>query len=165
MLSLARRRGRPAPLRTTPAVRVAAVLSFLYGVGAAALGVSLSVSLATGQGLHADTHEYLVFRGVTTMIVYSLIAGAVFVTEAFLMLRGARGIGVVVAAGIAAFGGLVGEVIEAVTGGDAASLAIGAGIIVAAALPGVLLLLPRGLRTTPPVTADPTPGVTPPPQP
>ncbi len=165
MSSLARRRGRPAPLRTTPAVRVAAVLSFLYGGAVTALGVGLTVALATGQGLGADTHEYLVFRGVTTTIVFSLMAGGIFVADAFLVLRGARGTGVVVVAGIVVLAGLIGEVIEAVTGGSAASLAIGAGIIVAAALPGVLLLLPRGLRSTPPVTADPTPGVTPPPQP
>ncbi|MDZ5144634.1 hypothetical protein [Microbacterium testaceum] len=124
----------------------------------------MTVALATGQGLGADTHEYLVFRAVTTTIVFSLMAGGIFVADAFLVLRGARGTGVVVA-GIVVLAGLIGEVIEAVTGGSAASLAIGAGIIVAAALPGVLLLLPRGLRSTPPVTADPTPGVTPPPQP
>ncbi|PNW10514.1 hypothetical protein C1632_01690 [Microbacterium testaceum] len=124
----------------------------------------MTVALATGQGLGADTHEYLVFRGVTTTIVFSLMAGGIFVADAFLVLRGARGTGVVVA-GIVVLAGLIGEVIEAVTGGSAVSLAIGAGIIVAAALPGVLLLLPRGLRSTPPVTADPTPGVTPPPQP
>ncbi|WP_150958549.1 hypothetical protein [Microbacterium testaceum] len=161
MSSPARRR-RPAPLRTTPAVRVAAVLSFLYGVAAATLGVWLSVALATGRGLGADTHEYLVFRGVTTAIVFALLAGAVFVTEAFLVLRGARGIGVVVVAGIIAFGGLIGEVIEAVTGGDAASLAIGGGVIAAAALPAVLLLLPRGSRAAPTVSPGADPGTTPP---
>jgi len=144
MPSVARGRRRPTPLRTTPAVRVAAALSFLYGVGAAALGVWLIVALATGRGLAADTHEYLVFRGVATTIVFSLIAGAVFVTETFLVLRGARGLGVVILAGFVTLGGLVGEVIEGVTGGDAASLGIGAGIIAAAALPAVLLLLPRG---------------------
>ncbi|BAJ75580.1 signal transduction histidine kinase [Microbacterium testaceum StLB037] len=149
-------------MRTTPAVRAAAVLSFLYGLAAAALGVWLIVALATGRGLRADTHEYLVFRGVTTTIVFALLAGAVFVTEAFLVLRGARGIGVVVVASIVAFGGLIGEVIEAVTGGDAASLGIGAGIIAAAALPAVLLLLPRGPRSALPASPDAEPGITPP---
>ncbi|MDF2046471.1 hypothetical protein P2P98_09910 [Microbacterium sp. Kw_RZR3] len=165
MSLLAPRRPRPAPLGVTVAVRIAAALSFVYGLGCIALGSWLSVALATGRGMGADTHEYLVFRGVTTTIVFSFLAGAVFVTEAFLVLRGARGIGVMVVAGIVAFGGVVGEVIEAVTGGDPGSLAIGAGVIGAAALPAVLLLLPRAPRSAPPAAPEPAPGVTPSPQP
>ncbi|KTR91316.1 hypothetical protein NS220_14615 [Microbacterium testaceum] len=152
------------PLRITPAVRVAAVLSFLYGVAAAALGVWLIVALATG-GLDADTHQRLVFRGVTTAIVYSLVVGVVLIAEAFFVMRGARGLGVVILAGFVTFGGLVGEVIQAVMGGDAASLGIGAGIILAVVLPAALLLLPRGPQTTPSVRPDPAAGVTPSPQP
>jgi len=165
MSLLATRRPRPAPLGVTVAVRIAAALSFVYGLGCIALGSWLTVALATGRGLGADTHEYLVFRGVTTTIVFSFLAGAVFVTEAFLVLRGARGIGVVVVAGIVAFGGVVGEVIEAITGGGAASLAIGVGIIVAAAAPAVLLLLPRAPRSTLSATAEPASGLISPPQP
>jgi len=165
MSLLAPRRPRPAPLGVTVAVRIAAALSFVYGLGGIALGSWLTVALATGRGLGADTHEYLVFRGVTTTIVSSFLAGAVLLIEAFLVLRGARGIGVVVVAGIVAFGGVVGEVIEAVTGGEAASLAIGVGIIVAAAAPAVLLLLPRAPRSTLSATAEPASGLTSPPQP
>lgn len=63
----------------------------------------------SGFEVHPDaapasaSYEYFVFRGVTTTIVFSLIAGAVVATEAFLVVRGARGIGVVVA-GIFALG-------------------------------------------------------------
>jgi peptidoglycan/LPS O-acetylase OafA/YrhL len=132
-----------APLRLTPAVRIAAVLAAGYGFALVALAIVLAMGWAFHRGNVGHLHSLAAYRGVAYFIVACIAGAALLVTGSVRAWRGARGLPALIPLGLIVAIGCVGEPIDILTGQSPASNITGALIICAAALPAVLLILPR----------------------
>jgi hypothetical protein len=106
----------------------------------------LAVQWATGQGIIGHLTTNAANRGVAFMIVacVACVAGALFlVVGALGAMRGRRGLAAIVPLALVVLIGCIGEPIDISAGNPIAENLIGAAIIAAAAVPVVLLLLPR----------------------
>lgn len=147
---------RNAPLRLTPAVRIAAVLATGYGFALVALAVVLAADWASHRGDVGHLHSLAAHRGVAYFIVACIAGAASLMTGSVRAWRGARGLPALIPLGLIVAIGCVGEPIDILTGQSSASNITGAAIICAAALPAVLLILPR--NDTARRSASETPG-------
>lgn len=142
---------RPARLRRTASVIIAAVLACCYACALVVLAVSLAVQWMTGAGTIGQLTTNAANRGVAFMIV-ACVAGAVFlVVGALGAVRGRRGLAAIVPLALIVLIGCIGEPIDIAAGNPLAENLIGAAIIAAAAVPVVLLLLPRRVPPVRPV--------------
>ncbi|MBT2501064.1 hypothetical protein [Curtobacterium sp. ISL-83] len=131
-------------LRVTPATRIAAVVAAVYGVVLVALGVVLAADWAFHRGNVGHLHDPAAYRGVAFFIL-ACVAGAVsLVTGSVRAWHGARGLAAIIPLGLVVVVGCIGEPIDIATGASVTSNVIGAVVICAAALPAMLLILPRG---------------------
>jgi peptidoglycan/LPS O-acetylase OafA/YrhL len=132
-----------APLRLTPAVRIAAVLAAGYGFALVALAVVLATDWALRRGNVGHLHSLAAYRGVAYSIVACVAGAALLMTGSVRAWRGSRGLAALIPLGLIVAIGCVGELIDISTGQSVNSNITGAAIICAAALPAVLLTLPR----------------------
>ncbi|WP_294945555.1 hypothetical protein [uncultured Microbacterium sp.] len=132
-----------APLRRTAAVIVAAVLACLYACVLIGLAVMLTIAWTSGRGVVGNLDSHAANRGVAFFIVACVAGAAALVFGAARAWRGRRGIPAIVPLAIVVLVGCIGEPIDILSGNPPLDNLIGAAIIVAAALPLVLLLLPR----------------------
>lgn len=133
----------PVRLRRTGPVIIAAVLACCYACVLVVLAGFLAVQWATGQGIIGHLTTNAANRGVAFMIV-ACVAGALFlVVGALGAMRGRRGLAAIVPLALVVLIGCIGEPIDISAGNPLAENLIGAAIVAAAAVPVVLLLLPR----------------------
>ncbi|MDP9736105.1 hypothetical protein [Curtobacterium sp. 260] len=132
-----------APLRLTPAVRIAAVLAAAYGFSLVALAIVLATDWALHRGNVGHLHSLAASRGVVYFIVACIAGAALLMTGSVRAWRGARGLPALIPLGLIVAIGCIGEPIDILTGQSLSSDITGVAIICAAALPAVLLILPR----------------------
>jgi ABC-type uncharacterized transport system permease subunit len=109
----------------------------------AALAVMLFINWTTGRGVIGNLANTAENRGVAFFIVACMGGAASLVLGAWQAWRGRRGLAAIIPLAVVVIIGCIGEPIDIATGSSAVSNLIGALIILAAALPLVLLLLPR----------------------
>jgi FtsH-binding integral membrane protein len=132
--------------RRTAAVLVAAVLACIYACVLIGLAVTLTIAWAGGRGVVGNLGSNAANRGVAFFIVACVAGAAALVFGAVRAWRGRRGFAAIVPLAIVVLVGCIGEPIDILSGNPPLNNLIGAAIIVAAALPLVLLLLPRRAR-------------------
>ncbi|NUU06425.1 hypothetical protein [Leifsonia sp. C5G2] len=130
-------------LHRTTAVVIAALLACTYASVLIGLAVTLTIAWASGRGTVGTLDSNAANRGVAFFIVVCLAGAAALVLGAVGAWRGRRGIPAIVPLAIVVLVGCIGEPVDIVSGNPPLDNLIGAGIIIAAALPLVLLLLPR----------------------
>ncbi|MBF4636047.1 hypothetical protein ITJ38_16685 [Agreia pratensis] len=123
---------------------VAGVLACGYAAVLLSVAVVLAVQWATGQGIVGNLKSNSSNRGVSFVVVLCAGGAALLVVGAVGAWRGRRGLLIIVPLATLIVIGCVGETIDIISGEPLADNLIGAGIIAAAAVPVVLLLLPRG---------------------
>ena len=134
----------PTQLRRTAAASVAAVLVCCYSVVLVVLAVALVIDWTTGQGIIGNLESNAANRGVAFFVIACLAGAALLVFGALSVWRGRRGVAAMIPLAIVTIVGCIGEPIDIVSGNSLTSNLIGAVIILAAVLPLVLLVLPRG---------------------
>lgn len=133
---------RPRLPRTRPAI-IAAVLACLYACVLVGLAVTLGIEWTTGRGAVGNLAGHAANRGVAFFLVAALAGASCLVVGAVGVWRGRRGTAAIVPLALVVLIGCIGEPIDIASGNPPLDNLIGAAIIVAAALPVVLLLLPR----------------------
>ncbi|MET3567774.1 peptidoglycan/LPS O-acetylase OafA/YrhL [Leifsonia sp. 563] len=136
----------PARFRRTGAVIVAAVLSFCYSFVLTLLAAALVVQWVTGQGTIGNLTSNAANRGVAFLVVVCVGGAIALAVGAGRAWRGRRGLAAIIPLAVLVLFGLIGESIDIASGNPLLDNLIGAAIIVAAAVPLVLLLLPRRLH-------------------
>ena len=132
--------------RRTVAVVIAGVLACIYACVLIGLAVTLTSAWAGGRGLVGNLDSNAANRGVAFFIVACVAGAAALVIGAVGAWRGRRGFPAIVPLAIVVLVGCIGEPIDIIAGNPPLDNLIGAAIIVAAALPLVLLLMPRRAR-------------------
>lgn len=145
---------REGSLERSRAATIAAVLAVLYVLGLLTLAGSLVVERMYGNGVIAHLSGYAEVHG-WALVVVACIAGALLLLfGAVSVWRGRRGLAVIAPLALIVLIGCIGEPIDIISGNPLGDNLIGLLIIVAAALPIVLLLLPRRTVTSIPATAE-----------
>lgn len=136
----------PARLHRTASTIVAAILVCCYAVGLGVLAVILVIEWTSGQGAIGNLPSNAANRGVAFFVV-ACIGGAILLALGALRAwRGRRGLAAIIPLAVVVIVGCIGETIDIVSGNPLSDNLIGAGIIIAAALPVVLLLARRRAR-------------------
>ncbi|TDP99842.1 MULTISPECIES: hypothetical protein [unclassified Leifsonia] len=125
---------------------VAAVLSFCYSFVLTLLAAALVVQWVTGQGTIGNLTSNAANRGVAFLVVVCVGGAIALAAGAGNAVRGRRGLSAIIPLAVLVLFGLIGESIDIASGNPLLDNLIGAAIIVAAAVPLVLLLLPRRLH-------------------
>ncbi|WP_020077453.1 hypothetical protein [Cryocola sp. 340MFSha3.1] len=125
---------------------VAAVLSFCYSFVLTLLAVALVVQWVTGQGTIGNLTSNAANRGVAFLVVVCVGGAIALAAGAGNAVRGRRGLSAIIPLAVLVLFGLIGESIDIASGNPLLDNLIGSAIIVAAAVPLVLLLLPRRLH-------------------
>jgi hypothetical protein len=106
----------------------------------------LVIEWTTGQGTIGNLSGNAANRGVAFFVVACVGGAILLVLGALRAWRGGRGLAAIIPLAVVVIVGCIGETIDVVSGNPLADNLIGAGIIIAAALPVLLLLLPRARR-------------------
>jgi len=133
-------------LHRTPAVTVACVLACCYALVLAGFGIYFLILFASHQGTIGNQVGYFANRGVSEVIGLFILSGAALVFGAVGAWRGTRGLQIIVPLAIIVLVGAIGEPIDISNGDSATDNLVGAGILLLAIIPIVLLALPRGRR-------------------
>ncbi|MFF9562268.1 hypothetical protein ACF1AJ_02870 [Leifsonia sp. NPDC014704] len=112
----------------------------------ALLAVALVVQWVTGQGTIGNLTSNAANRGVAFLVVVCVGGATALAAGAGNAVRGHRGLAAIIPLAVLVLIGLVGESIDIASGNPLLDNLIGAAIIAAAAVPLVLLLLPRRLH-------------------
>jgi hypothetical protein len=134
-------------MRRTVAVWAAAVLACIYAMVLVTVAAILCFDGGTGRGTVGSLKGSAENRGVAFFITVCVIGAGALVWGSVRAWRGARGFGAIIPCAVVVAIGCVGEPIDILAGNSLSSNLIGAIIIVLAATPIVLLLLPRKRRT------------------
>ncbi|WP_374010376.1 hypothetical protein [Leifsonia sp. LS-T14] len=132
-----------ARLPRTTGVVIAAVLACVYACVLIGLAVMLTISWTSGRGILGNLGSNAANRGVAFFIVACVAGAAALVFGAVRAWRGRRGLVAIVPLALVVLVGCIGEPIDILSGNPPLDNFIGAAILIAAALPVVLLLLPR----------------------
>jgi hypothetical protein len=130
-------------LRRTAPATVAATLACCYSVVLTVLAVLLVVEWTTGQGVIGNLSSNAANRGVAFFIAACVAGAVLLVLGALSAWRGRRGLAAIIPLAIIVVVGCIGEPIDIASGNPPTDNLIGGGIIIAAALPLLLLVLPR----------------------
>jgi hypothetical protein len=125
---------------------IAAVLACSYACVLAGLAVTLGIDWTSGRGTVGNLESHAADRGVAFFLVAALAGAASLVIGAVGAWRGRRGIAAIVPLALIVLVGCIGEPIDIASGNPLRDNLIGAAIILAAAVPLVLFLLPRRSR-------------------
>jgi hypothetical protein len=136
-------RATPTRLHRTAAVTVAAVLVCCYAVVLCALAIGILVAWTSGSGRIGTLPGAAANRGVAFFIVACVGGAILLLVGARAAWRGRRGLTAIIPLAVLAVVGCVGETVDIASGNPLPDNLIGAGIIVLAVLPVLLLLLPR----------------------
>jgi len=124
-------------------VIIAAILASCYSFALAVVAVALVVQWVTGQGTIGNLTSNAANRGVAFLVVVCVGGAIALAVGAGRAWRGRRGLAAIIPLAVLVLFGLIGESIDIASGNPLLDNLIGAAIIVAAAVPLVLLLLPR----------------------
>lgn len=122
---------------------IAAILASCYSFALAVVAVALVVQWVTGQGTIGNLTSNAANRGVAFLVVVCVGGAIALAVGAGRAWRGRRGLAAIIPLAVLVLFGLIGESIDIASGNPLLDNLIGAAIIVAAAVPLVLLLLPR----------------------
>lgn len=122
---------------------IAAILVSCYSFALAVVAVTLVVQWLTGQGTIGNLTSNAANRGVAFLVVVCVGGAIALAVGAGRAWRGHRGLAAIIPLAVLVLFGLIGESIDIASGNPLLDNLIGAAIIVAAAVPLVLLLLPR----------------------
>lgn len=132
----------PRLRRTLPAT-IAAVLACCYAGVLVVLAIVLVVDWTTGRSTVGHLGSTAANRGVSFFVVLCIGGAAVLVAGAVTVMRGRRGLLVIIPLALVTVIGCIGEPIDIASGESVGGNVIGALVIASAVLPIVLLLLPR----------------------
>jgi len=127
-------------------VIIAAILASCYSFALAVVAVALIVQWVTRQGTIGNLTSNAANRGVAFLVVVCVGGAIALAVGAGNAVRGRRGLAAIIPLAVLVLFGLIGESIDIASGNPLLDNLIGAAIIVAAAVPLVLLLLPRRLH-------------------
>lgn len=125
---------------------IAAILASCYSFALAVVAVALIVQWVTRQGTIGNLTSNAANRGVAFLVVVCVGGAIALAVGAGNAVRGRRGLAAIIPLAVLVLFGLIGESIDIASGNPLLDNLIGAAIIVAAAVPLVLLLLPRRLH-------------------
>lgn len=140
---------------------VAAVLAFAYAAVLLVAAVALVVAFGSGSGALSAAHlSYQAEKGVVALVLILVAGSAVLVTGSIRLVRSGKGTLVMVPlAGLLAVG-VPGETVDVVTGSPPRGNVVGAGILVLAVIPIVLIRYAHRRSHVRRPTSTPTPAAT-----